>query len=335
MILLVTTKSDITVDSVIKHLNERKAPFIRLNTEDFPEKASLIVHLNKNSIEGILTLYDTHKVKLSEISACWFRHSGLTLPPDEPGISREITNKQFREFAKTEKDAFLNSLWKYLSNRFWINYPPIAQAAEGKLSNLQLAQIVGLEIPKTIITTNPQAAKDFYYSCNKKVVIKVLGGRIIKQKQKDFVVFTTLIKEEDLNNINSVQYAPTQLQEYIEKKIELRVTIVDKQIFACEIHSQDSEKTKIDWRHYDFANVKHAAHKLPKHIEKKLLKFMEIRGLNYGCFDLILTPEDRYVFIEINPSGEYLWIEEFANLPISKAIADLLINGSKKAAKKS
>ena len=120
--------------------------------------------------------------------------------------------------------------------------------------------------------------------------------------------------------------APVMAQEYVPKKLELRVTIVGEKIFTCAIYSQGSEKTKIDWRHYDSEKVKHEIFKLPKEIEHKILLFMKEAGLKFGAIDMILTPKDEFVFLEVNPSGQFGWIEDLTGMPISKSIAELLIN---------
>jgi glutathione synthase/RimK-type ligase-like ATP-grasp enzyme len=57
---------------------------------------------------------------------------------------------------------------------------------------------------------------------------------------------------------------------------------------------------------------------------------MEHFGLNYGALDLILTPDGRHVFLEVNPVGEFFWLERCPGLPISKAIADILLSQSHK-----
>ncbi|PSB57762.1 MvdD family ATP-grasp ribosomal peptide maturase, partial [Chamaesiphon polymorphus CCALA 037] len=64
---------------------------------------------------------------------------------------------------------------------------------------------------------------------------------------------------------------------------------------------------------------------LPADVEAKLLQFMEYFGLNYGAIDIIVTVDGRYVFLEVNPVGEFFWLELYAGLPISNAIADLLL----------
>ena len=116
-------------------------------------------------------------------------------------------------------------------------------------------------------------------------------------------------------------------QKYIEKKLEFRVTVVGQDIFTCAIHSQDSERTKEDWRRYDFENVKHESYDLPENVKSSLLRFMQLCHLTFGAIDMILTPEGDYVFLEVNPSGQYIWIENLAKLPISRSIAENLTRG--------
>lgn len=323
MILIISTKQDVHVDAVIPHLNAQHVPFIRLNTEDLPQKTDIVWEQHGTETKAILRLYDTHEVDLSQITAVWYRK------PYPAEVSKKLKTKQAISYVQNESAAFLEGLYTYLSDRFWINFPPYVDQAKHKLSNLSLAANIGFEIPHTLITTNPEAAKEFYKKNNGNVVTKMLSNYAYVDKFNYYPIWTSKVSPADLEKIDDVIFAPTQLQEYIEKKVELRVTIVDKHVFSCEIHSQNSEKTKIDWRNYDFENVMHREHPLPKTLEKKCFAMLKKLNLNFGAFDFVVTPDDRYVFIELNPNGQYLWIEMLTKMPISKAIADLLIAGQK------
>jgi glutathione synthase/RimK-type ligase-like ATP-grasp enzyme len=321
MILVISTKRDVHVDAVIPHLKSLGIPFIRLNTEDFPEEVDLVWEIQAGNKEGILKLYGLHEVKLSEITACWYRK------PFPPKPSTKLKARQAKSFVKNESTAFLEGLYTYLADKFWINYPSDVDIAKHKLSNLALASGLGFEVPNTMITTNPKAAKTFFNKNGGNIITKMLSNYAYVDKYKMFYpVFTSKVTPQDIEHIDNVVFAPTQLQAYIEKKVELRITVVGKKIFACEIHSQMSEKTKIDWRS-DVVNVKHMPHKLPKSLEKKILQMQERLHLNFGAYDFILTPDNRYVFIELNPNGQYLWIELLTKMPISEAIAELLVEG--------
>jgi glutathione synthase/RimK-type ligase-like ATP-grasp enzyme len=112
----------------------------------------------------------------------------------------------------------------------------------------------------------------------------------------------------------------------VPKRFELRVTVVGEQVFAAEIHSQQTNRTRVDWRRYDLSHTPHLPHALPEHVQVKCVELVRRLGLCYGAIDLILTPDGRYVFLEINPSGQYMWIEERTGLPISEAVANLLVS---------
>jgi glutathione synthase/RimK-type ligase-like ATP-grasp enzyme len=118
-------------------------------------------------------------------------------------------------------------------------------------------------------------------------------------------------------------------QAYVPKRFELRVTVIGNQVFAAEIHSQLTNHTRYDWRRYDLSRTPHLRHELPPEIQDKCVRLVEQLELSYGAIDMVLTPEGRYVFLEINPNGQYLWIEEQTGLPISAALCDLLMDPSK------
>jgi len=324
MILIVTNKLDPHADAVIGHLKSKGVGFARFNTEDFPQKITFTWQGTDSAIEGVLQLPLGRKIGLSQITSCWYRR------PVNPTISGEIIAQQAKQFAEEEANFLLTGLWTYLAGCFWINYPLKIRQAESKINNLKLAAEIGFLIPRTLITNVPREAKDFFHHCQGKVINKVLGKGQVEYLKDYYFIYAHKVLPQDLEKMGSVAYTPTLFQEYIPKKVEIRVTVVGEKIFSCEIHSQNSEKTIDDWRHYDLENVKHLVHQLPKSIERLCLKIMERLDLNFATFDFILTPEDKYVFLELNPNGQWLWIEQLAGLPISQTIADLLINRGEK-----
>lgn len=194
-----------------------------------------------------------------------------------------------------------------------------------KIKQLRVASEVGLEIPRTLITNNPEDAEMFFKKTarSKGVIIKRLGGGIILEGNQGSAIYTSLVSKSDIKEIERVRYTPVLFQEYIPQDIELRITVVGDKVFPVEIHSQESDKAKIDWRR-DTLNLSHRVHVLPCEIEQKIINFVRRLGLNFGAIDMILTPDQRYVFLEINPNGQWGWIEDLTDLPIPDAIIDLL-----------
>ena len=113
-------------------------------------------------------------------------------------------------------------------------------------------------------------------------------------------------------------------QEYIEKAYELRVTCAGDQVFCCRIDSQASAESSEDFR-FNARNLKHELIECPE-LETKLKAYLKEFDINFGCFDIAVTPSGEFVFFECNPNGQWLWIEELTGAPIGKAVADLLLS---------
>ena len=158
----------------------------------------------------------------------------------------------------------------------------------------------------------------------------MLSSFAIYDKQgQEKVVFTNPVKSEDINNLDGLNLCPMTFQEKISKALELRIIIVGKNVFTAAVDSQALQKAHYDWRREGMALLKAwKNYDLPKDIEQKLLKLMTYFGLNYGAIDIILTPDGKYVFLEVNPVGEFFWLENCPGLPISQAIAELLVSSS-------
>ena len=142
------------------------------------------------------------------------------------------------------------------------------------------------------------------------------------------MIYTTPIREQDLALLDTIRLAPGFFQEYIPKRVELRVTIIGDDIFTAELHSQVHEETRHDWRHYDVMTPMYE-HQLPVEIAEQCLALTKAYGLNFSTSDLIVTPDGRYVFLEMNPNGQFLWVQDYVpTLKMREAMAACLIRGS-------
>jgi len=178
-------------------------------------------------------------------------------------------------------------------------------------------------MPRTLITNNPEDFQEFYQECGGQVVFKTLTqGPLGASEGKG--VYTSLVARRHLENLEAIRRVPCLFQEHIPKAVDLRVTVIGPQVFPVEIHSQDQEGAKIDWRKGETSRLKHSLHQLPPRIEAQCLELLKNLKLEYGAIDLILTPEGEYVFLEINPSGQFAWIEMLTKLPLMDTLADLL-----------
>ena len=147
------------------------------------------------------------------------------------------------------------------------------------------------------------------------------------QDNTSWACFAKKVSINDLEKYkSSVKLAPVFLQEYIEKESELRVTIIGKKIFTAKIESQNNKDSIEDFRAVSSYDLVHKEFQLPEKIENKLLAFNEFYNLEFSTFDIIVTPNQEFVFLECNPNGQWLWIEDLTNMPLSLELAKHLSN---------
>jgi glutathione synthase/RimK-type ligase-like ATP-grasp enzyme len=316
-ILVITNKGDVTSDIIIEKLYSLNAEVFRLNTEDVCSAVSTTLEIDKLSFGGEFRT-QSRVLDISKISSVYYRRPLMPeLTHNDPGVN---------EFVKTEITTYLNWLWQSLDNVYWISPLRSIRKADSKISQLRVAPTFGFDIPDTLITNNPDDVRAFYRKYSGKIVNKVLAKGFVDINGETRTIYTNVVQPQMLDLLETCKNVPCVFQEYIPKDIEIRVTVVGKQVFAAEIHSQNSQRTKHDWRRYDLENTLHKSHELPVEIQKSCVEITEHYGLEFGAIDLILTPEKKYVFLEINPNGQWAWIEALTGLPIANAIAHQLIN---------
>ncbi len=322
-ILIITSKEDVHADFVILEIRKLGCDVIRLNTEDLMVNSDFHVELfNCERWLVDFKLTDSDKaVTENGFDTVWYRKP---LPVE---VHEKDIEAHAKEFIEQECDFFLRSLYILFSHKRWINpYWNIRHASQ-KLPNLRLAKDLGLEIPRTLVTNSPTKAEEFAQSLDWDVIVKPFhfSGFVVNQTEV-WHCFTNLVSQEDFNSFsNSIKLSPTLFQENVSKHIELRVTIIGQEVFCAAIHSQEMERTKHDWRAFDSYKVPHSVFQLPKDICSKLLAFNKHYSLSFSTFDLVLTPDEKYVFLECNPNGQWYWIEELTKMPMAQAMARLLV----------
>lgn len=231
---------------------------------------------------------------------------------------------QSEAFALRERREFLFGLSSIVDpsvNK--INDPYAQERSRNKIFQLKLAKEVGFETPRTWISTDVQQILKAEQKCDNGIIYKPMTWLASLKGQ---VLFTNIVSPLQIReNKEAVRVAPGIYQERIVKKVEYRVMIVDQRIFAVRIHSQELADTQIDWRRNQKA-VRYELCTLEATVQERLLRFHGRSNLRYGAYDLIETPKGNFVFLEVNPAGNWLWLEEKLNLPISKAIAEALVN---------
>ena len=321
MLLIITNKSDFTSDYLILRLEKLNIPFWRLNTEDYLSKYQIEIHLWNNSIKSCINYFDGRVIETNKIRGVYFRQ------PIVPNLSFEITESEL-EFAQRETLEVLRSLWRIIDERLWLNHPKYLLLANNKIDQLQRAVKLGFNIPPTCISTNSNTIRNFYRSFNGDIIAKAVKHGFYKRKQSVQITPTQKVDKHFIDNINDYAKVPMIFQKRIEKEYDIRVTVVGNQVYAAAIHSQEHEETKIDWRLWDMhhdVDLKHSKFDLPNRIARLCLKITQEFNLNFSAIDLIYSTDNKYYFLEMNPNGQWAWIEEKVGFPIRDSIINCLV----------
>ena len=140
--------------------------------------------------------------------------------------------------------------------------------------------------------------------------------------------YTNIVTEQALKRAELIRNNPSLFQEYIEKDYELRITVLENKVVPIRINSQNSERSTVDFRRYDFEKVSYELAEIPPMVERFCLNLIRHYGLLFGEIDMIKAKDGRYVFLEINPNGQWLWLELQSGYNLTKDVAENLLGDS-------
>ena len=313
-IAVVTNSSDEHVSSVEKYLEK---PLLLLNVaEAAAAGVSCNYHLNSRgnfrfSLDGRIP---------KDITTIWYRRTSLRRPDALP------VPPNLRNFASSALETMEKFLWLQFKDARWVSDPFAMTRATDKLWQLEAAAQLGFCVPKTLVTSSPQAAKEFVRRTGP-TITKTVGVRyFIDDDGNPRVVLTRKVDpNEDFDGLN---LAPTFFQQALDVAEDIRVTVVGDKVFAAAIRGSlvdDPSSPVRDWRMANFdEHMDIRAFDLPKKLAKQCADHVRAMGLSYGAIDLILDKKGVFWFLEDNPDGQWLFIENVTRQPISQAVAELL-----------
>lgn len=271
---------------------------------DFPAHQTAAVMLDEEGQQieiadavGRLEQHEYHTVWLRRF---WKSHLPAHLHPAD------------RAAAAQQVDTLRRSLLRLLAPQaFWVNPPEVLHSAGHKPVQLSLARSLGLTVPKTLIGNDPQAVREFYRACGGKIIYKPLESMVWLKGDRKRVTYTTPLTEQDLADEAAIQLCPAIFQENIDKAYEIRATFMGAACMAVKLDTQSGGDVAQDWRHgvAQGQSLKPVPIELPQAIYQRCREFMRRMGIVYGAFDFIVTPENDYIFLEVNHGGQFIWVE--------------------------
>lgn len=326
VILIITNETDESTTDIIDWLISKGHFPVRVNGETLLQQ---LVDLQANESGKVtFTIHDQRSQRLvhsNDVRAVWYRRwarpSSL-----ETGDNASTLPYQLVRYTQSQFHTVTNMFFEALSHCRWLNRP--ADLAITKLQMLAKARNVGLTVPETLICSTKTSMLDFL-SRHKNIIAKSVGDvQFFNEGNRTFGIYTTPLTIDDIDDIGDT-FFPTIVQPLIEKQYELRIFYLDGVCYSMAIFSQKNVRTRVDYRKYDHVVPnRRVPHQLPDDIQQKIVRLMNDLKISSGSIDLIKDTAGNFVFLEVNPVGQFGMTSIPCNYRLEEIVADKLIEMS-------
>ena len=308
MLLILTSDKDLTADFLIVELINRRLPYFRLNAEALTT-AEFTFSLAENGVRRVLSVA-SRTLDLDEVTAVWYRRAVqpspiAALPPGE----RVFVAGELRHLAM---GLVLNP------HVTWVNPIDRVFVAEHKLYQLQIARQLGFRVPRTLVSGNPSELRKFTEENKTGTICKPIFHGMFFDEIASYSVYTRRVTPDSIDE-KSVKCCPVFLQEEIPRSADVRATFIGSKCFVADIKGDAS---LVDWRDPD-VSARYSESSLSADEQTMCEAMLQKLELKYGAFDFVRTPEGEMVFLEINPTGEWAWLEDRLGFPMRDAFIQL------------
>lgn len=317
-VVILSSPQDTHAHAMCEALERKGARARFVYTPDFPGRTSFTIKPDAKA--PALFADGPERMEFGgDCASVWLRRPFYAnVPEDFDETDRKMIDRECRHM----RESFFDLL---CPSALWVNPLGTYHLERCKPTQLVMAQRCGLRVPPTLISNDPREILAFFRAAGRNGVI-----------YKTFSAFvpTSLLTEELLADPDVLRWTPGIYQHYVEKDHELRVTVIGSRIFAVRINSQQTVRGTVDWRQAQLkprgeaGDLTFAPSVLPRPVREACSRLMRALGLAYGAIDLIVTPDGEHVFLEVNPSGQFLWAEYEAGLPLLDAMSEMLNQGT-------
>jgi glutathione synthase/RimK-type ligase-like ATP-grasp enzyme len=321
-VLILSREYDPHVSPVAEEIRARGADVLFFNLADFPEEVVLQTTLDtsQDGWSGSIT-YKDQQVALESLVSVWWRRPKQYKAPERYSIGE-------RAFLEEEANRGIVGVLESLSlqQALWVSRSHSIRRAELKPLQLAAAQQLGLSVPRTLLTNDPSSVREFYDACQGNIILKAVSRGAIEDEQEKLFIYASKVRPEHLSLLEGVRTTTHLFQQYIPKKFDLRVIVIGCQVFAAELRPKYGAYTETDFRQ-EYDKLSYEVQQLPEEIKTKVLALVRSFGLQFSSMDFLVTEQGEYLFIDLNPNGQWFWVQ--LRLPdrllLKEAMADLLV----------
>jgi ATP-GRASP peptide maturase of grasp-with-spasm system len=320
-----------TTEAVLDWLRAWGVPHIRINATDIAkahQNNGAVFSISKEEVSVRLNI-DGEEIDPSDIKVVWFRRWAYSADMSVPRIFAEPSyrtdsnvffacNHLFKELQGVSKFLF-----SALSSAKWLSEPKIA--APNKLQVLKMAIEVGLDVPDTLITTNVNQLQGFIEK-HGAVITKPIGDMLLCSfDDREYGTYTSVIDNEFITEHARHAAFPSLYQEKLDKKYEIRTFYLKGECYSMAMFSQQKAATQSDFRMYCYEDPnREVPYQLPPSVEAAIRELMGHLCLDTGSIDIVRTTDGRYVFLEVNPVGQFGMVSVPCNYHLERKVAKYL-----------
>jgi hypothetical protein len=320
LILIISDpRGDAHVDFVTDELVRRGIPYFVFDPARYPDECRLTIEGTRKGSSAILRSADV-QLDLAQVAGAWYRRPGR---PAASGVSDEAE----AEWMTQECLHAIRGMYEFVPFQRWVSHPSSIHRASAKIWQLRVADDLGFQIPPYLLTSSPAEALDFLGAHDRRVVAKSLAQPFVVYPTRNEVAVMYTRRIDDINDedLSYIRNGPTFLQVYVDKVVDVRVTIVGTEVLAVEIDSAGVADAMVDFRSVEAFDLEHRVVRLPDALRRACALLVAELGLAFGAVDLVRDSAGTYYFLEINPNGQWLWLEWATGLPIREALCNRLV----------
>jgi len=237
--------------------------------------------------------------------------------PDEPDYHRQ--------HMKTEISVLIAFIHYALEKKCERKVGSAASSSVNKLHVMDVAKMAGLSVPETYVVTSREDIHALLEKVDSGIITKALSDGVYTfTKERGYYSYTEKLTVENIHTLPDY-FFPSLLQMQINKKFELRVFYLKGTFYAMAIFSQRDKTTAVDFRKYNTEKPnRQVPFQLPAAVTDKLQKVMDQLSLDTGSIDLIVDEFNEYIFLEVNPIGQFSMTSVPCNYYLERKIAQLL-----------
>jgi len=311
VLLILTSSGDVTADYLADILSRERVDFVRLDTDQLVQR----VRISYEGFEPRIQL-DDRWIAPGDVKSIWYRRPEPLCfePPDDSPEAR---------FALSEWSECLEGFFARVPPERWINHPTANFEASHKLEQLHLAQTLGFNVPDTLVTQDTELMRRFFAKHHGKVIIKPVSQGQVEESDGSAksLIYTNLVREEDLLDLSDLERCPTFFQQFVPKESDVRITVVDREMHAVRLLAKEPDGTqRCDVRRNNMVDVLGEMVEIPPGIVTKIRGMMRRYRLRFGAIDMAIATGGEWWFFEINPNGQWAWLDMTTGTDIARSL---------------